>query len=214
MSDQHTDITWCAHENLKVSNSFFSCTPGCVFQFQFQLLIVPVSRCWDQCCTYRVQPGYIYSSRISWVLVSKNILVRYDLKQYLPYTSKSLNPKPWNPSIGPVIYQVSTCLYKYQYQVLCLPHTRQKSASDLLTTSNRLVWQFCKVPNTSTCQAWKEKQKTTHTMTSLVCPKVHNTSTLVQTPDWKTRAEHPCETYWRKGCSSHPCCQGGNYCFI
>lgn len=79
---------------------------------------------------------------------------------------------------------------------------RKKSASDLLTTNKRLVWQFWKVPNTSTCQVWKEKQKNTHTMTSLVCSK------LVQAPDWKTRAEHPCGTYWRKGCSSHPCCQG------
>jgi hypothetical protein len=72
---------------------------GVCFSFNFNYWL---SQCRDietsVVLVYKVQPGYIYSALISWVLlVWKNILVRYDLRQYPPYTSKTLNPKPWNP---------------------------------------------------------------------------------------------------------------------
>jgi hypothetical protein len=126
----------------------------------------------------------------------------------IPVNPSTLNLETQS-SIGPVIYQVSTCLYKYQYQVLCLPHTRQKSASDLLTTSNILVWQFWKVPNTSTCQAWKEKQKTTHTMTSLwyvqkYIPLQHGSRLQTERQELSIHVEHT----GGGNALPIPCCQG------
>jgi hypothetical protein len=181
-----TDITWCAHENLKVSNSFFSLHSRVFVSVSVSIIDCPSVKMsrpmlyWYIGCNLGIYKVLAYHQYISSVLVSKNVLVRYDLRQYLPYTSKSLNLKPWNPSlVSEPWYTKFILVYTStnKYKVLCLPHTRQKSASDLLTTSNRLVWQFWNVPNTSTCQVWKEKQKkTTHTMTSLVCSKVHTTS--------------------------------------